>query len=100
MCRPSNGPANHCAQPPLRPGTYSDGSPAAPAATRKIVISIPSSPSTPSARVTVRARDGARRERARRRSEPDCAAASSGARGRGLALCIELILTSRRQTGV
>jgi hypothetical protein len=53
MCRPANGPASHGAQPPLRAGTYCDGSPAAPALVRKTVTTTPSSPSSPSARAVL-----------------------------------------------
>src|ERR1700733_6964838 len=48
--RPCSGPASQPIQPPLREGTYCDGSPAAPAAVRKVLVRTPSSPSSPSAR--------------------------------------------------
>jgi hypothetical protein len=48
--RPSSGPAIQCAQPPLRPGTYSEGTVAAPAAKRKVLVTTPSSPDAPKIR--------------------------------------------------
>jgi len=48
--RPSKGPAIHPGQPPLRAGTNCEGLLAAPAASRKAVVSTPSRPSAPSAR--------------------------------------------------
>ena len=48
--RPSRGPASHPGQPPLRPGTYCEGSLATPAVSRKTVVTTPSSPSQVSAR--------------------------------------------------
>src|ERR1700722_3005637 len=48
--RPCSGPASQPIQPPLRAGTYCEGSPAAPAAVKKTLTTTPSRPSVPSAR--------------------------------------------------
>src|ERR1700730_628310 len=95
--RPSRGPAIQLGQPPLRPGTNCEGRVAAPAATRKTLVTTPTRPAEPRAR---RAPAG--------RSPIDlCARAAppvpSGApptstRGIGLAACIgSLLRLLRRQ---
>jgi hypothetical protein len=49
--RPLSGPAIQPGQPPLRPGTYCVGLVAAPALSRKTLVTTPSSPSAPSTRM-------------------------------------------------
>src|SRR5664279_2169378 len=85
--RSCSGPASQPGQPPLRPGTYCEGAPAAPALSRKTVVRTPSRPSAPSARMTPA---GARAPAER----PLCARTGPGIRtsGIGVAACMEPLL--------
>jgi processive 1,2-diacylglycerol beta-glucosyltransferase len=52
--RPCRGPANHPGQPPLRPGTYCVGAPAAPAASPSVLATTDTKPAVPSMRIPTR----------------------------------------------
>jgi len=53
MPRPRRGPAIHAGQPPLRPGTYTEGADAAPALIMKTLATTPTSPAAPNAPATL-----------------------------------------------
>ncbi len=81
--RPSSGPASQPIQPPLREGTYCEGSPAAPAAVRKVLATTPSNPSSPSARSSPVRRSAELPERGRWWREADDAASIGALEGAG-----------------
>src|SRR5450755_2240576 len=85
--RSCRGPAIQCGQPPLRPGTYWEGRVAAPALSRKTVVTTPSRPSAPSAR-TARAPPPAPVVA----SMPAGAPAAGGRRAVGVAACMRPLL--------
>jgi hypothetical protein len=89
MSRPESGPASQLGQPPTRAGTYCVGPPAAPALTRKTVLSTPNSPAAPN----MRAMRVWLALLSPRSLQPD-PVPLAGAWGMGAVTCMRLIVTS------